>query len=241
MTRGGRARCRRRGAPRRASLAISLERGVGRPRWNSATVKSCAGSTRSSRWWRTSARSCSVGLAVPMSMPRYTCMGRSTRARPSAHLPGDAIATADFPDAVGPTTASHGDAGDRGQSRATSQRGDGDADLVRRLGEDSTKRPLEVVRRGAGDLDGGVAARAQRRAARSARACSGGCGRWCTAGPSCSGPRRGPPRCDRRAPRGDERRRSTTTRRRSNRSPATAGSTKSASSRRLGARPRARR
>ena len=47
-----------------------LERGAGGLAATRATVNSSSGSTRSRRWWGTSACSAGVGLAVPMSMPR---------------------------------------------------------------------------------------------------------------------------------------------------------------------------
>ena len=61
------------------------------------------------QWWATSARSAGVGLAVPMSMPRYTCIESTDTISTPVHGAGEASASADLPDAVGPTMASGGD------------------------------------------------------------------------------------------------------------------------------------
>ena len=44
-----------------------------------------------------------VGLAVPMSMPRYTCMASTATISVPATAGAAAIATSDLPDAVGPS------------------------------------------------------------------------------------------------------------------------------------------
>ena len=75
------------------------------PAWVRATDQSSAGSATSTRWWTTAARSASVGLAVPMSMPRYTCIESSDTISTSPSSRASANASADFPDAVGPTSA----------------------------------------------------------------------------------------------------------------------------------------
>ena len=74
--------------------------------WNHTTVPSSHGSSRSSRWWRTSACSAAVGLAVPMSMPRYTCMESTDTSSQVASCRASSRASADFPDAVGPDRTS---------------------------------------------------------------------------------------------------------------------------------------
>ena len=74
--------------------------------WNSDTVNSSAASTRSSRWCGTARCSAGVGLAVPMSMPRYTCMESTVTISRSPSAAATARATEDLPDAVHPTSAS---------------------------------------------------------------------------------------------------------------------------------------
>src|SRR4051794_18286326 len=113
------------------------------------------GSTRSRPWWRTAARSDGVGLAVPMSMPRYTCMASTATISVPATASAAAIATSDLPEAVGPTTTTG--------ARPISDGDDhGDAGAVGRLGDDLAQLPGEVVGSGAGDLDRRVRAGAQR-------------------------------------------------------------------------------
>jgi hypothetical protein len=90
---------------------------------------------------RHAARSAAVGFAVPMSMPRYTCIESIEISSTSPSCSATAIATADLPDAVGPTTATNGSAGHR-----RSQRGDGDPDLVGRFGHQLDEAAVEVVR-----------------------------------------------------------------------------------------------
>jgi hypothetical protein len=57
------------------------------------------------RWWTTSARSDADGFAVPMSMPRYTCIASTETSSTSPNARAAAVATTDLPEAVGPTTA----------------------------------------------------------------------------------------------------------------------------------------
>ena len=57
--------------PPRCSIAASAALASA---WYRTTVTSSEGSARSIPWWGTSARSAAEGLAVPMSMPRYTCI-----------------------------------------------------------------------------------------------------------------------------------------------------------------------
>src|SRR5262245_34190498 len=57
------------------------------------------------RWCGTWARSCALGLAVPMSMPRYTC-AESTLTTSSAMCGVSASAMALLPLAVGPASTS---------------------------------------------------------------------------------------------------------------------------------------
>ena len=70
----------------------------------SATVNRASGPTRSRQWCGTAARSAAVGLAVPMSMPRYTCMA-STATMWAPVSRATAIATSLLPLAVGATIA----------------------------------------------------------------------------------------------------------------------------------------
>src|SRR5215204_6465241 len=90
-----------------------------------------------------------------MSIPRYTCMASTA----TISVPGTAsaapIATSDLPDAVEPSTTTAG--------AVMSQRGDGDAGAVGRLGDDLAQLARQVVRGGPGDLDAGVRAGPQRR------------------------------------------------------------------------------
>src|SRR6266511_2681501 len=60
------------------------------------------GSTRSSRWWGTAARSSAVGFAVPTSSPRTTCCESAFTISPPSRR-ASATARAVLPDAVGPT------------------------------------------------------------------------------------------------------------------------------------------
>ena len=97
-----RDRCRRRAtrddpAPRCRATA----RG---PTWYGRPTSS-AGSATSTRWWTTTERSHSLGFAVPMSIPRYTCIESSDTISTSPSSRARANASADFPDAVGPTSA----------------------------------------------------------------------------------------------------------------------------------------
>ncbi len=87
----------------RASMSAIAARAAA---WNSDTVNSSAGSTRSSRWCGTARCSAGVGLAVPMSMPRYTCMESTVTISRSPSAAATARATEDLPDAVHPTRAS---------------------------------------------------------------------------------------------------------------------------------------
>ena len=100
----------------------------------------------------TAARSAADGLAVPMSIPRYTCIASTATISVPATARAAVIATSDLPDAVGPSTTT---------GAGTSEGGDGDPHPMRRLGEDLREAPGEVVRRGARDLDRGVGAGAQ--------------------------------------------------------------------------------
>ena len=63
-----------------------------------------------SRWCGTSACSAAVGLAVPMSMPRYTCIESTDTSSTSPRWRARARASDDLPDAVVPTMASGGGA-----------------------------------------------------------------------------------------------------------------------------------
>src|SRR5687768_7798858 len=65
-----------------------------------------------------------------------------------------AIATSDLPAAVGPSTTTG--------AAVISERGDGDARAVRRLGDELHEPSREMVGCGTGDLDGRVRAGAQR-------------------------------------------------------------------------------
>ena len=130
------------------------------------------GSATSIRWCGTAARSAAVGLAVPMSRPRYTCIESIDTISTSPSACAAASASADFPDAVGPTSARCG------PSRQVAA-GDGDADAGGRgavRADQLTAQPVrrrDVIRRpSAVTADRG----SLRRRERSARACSGGCG-----------------------------------------------------------------
>ncbi len=81
------------------------DRGRGPRPASRVTDHSSLGSATSIRWCGTAARSATDGLAVPMSMPRYTCMESSETISTSPSAAATARATADFPDAVGPTIA----------------------------------------------------------------------------------------------------------------------------------------
>ncbi len=85
-----------------------------------------------------------------MSMPRYTCIASTATISVPGTARAAAMATSDFPAAVGPTTTTGAAIG--------SERGDGDACLVGRFGEQLDESPRQVVRSGAGDLDRGVRA-----------------------------------------------------------------------------------
>ena len=56
------------------------------------------------QWCGTARWSAAVGLAVPMSMPRYTCMESTATISTSSRCAAISIASADFPDAVGPSS-----------------------------------------------------------------------------------------------------------------------------------------
>ena len=162
--------------PRRVDLAAMPGRGRGDEVGDGEVV---VGSTRSRPWWRTSARSAGVGLAVPMSMPRYTCIASTTTistSRRAARCGRGQRATCRSRSA--PTTAT----GRRGSGRspACSRQGDdGDAgDVAGGAATTST----QVARRwcGAAPVISTVAyvpVRSGRRRGGSARACSAGCGR----------------------------------------------------------------
>ncbi len=62
---------------------------------------------RSSRWCGTPPRSTRSGFAVPMSMPRYSCMESALTTSPPRRW-ASATASAVLPVAVGPTTATTG-------------------------------------------------------------------------------------------------------------------------------------
>src|SRR5579863_3598251 len=107
--------------------------------WNRRTVNSSSGSTRSSRWTGTSARCARVGLAVPMSMPRYTAMESTDTSSASGRRRATSRASAVLPDAVGPTRATCRRAPGRAVGARTGLPGrDGDADAPpgRRLDTD---------------------------------------------------------------------------------------------------------
>src|SRR3954447_6491023 len=106
-------------------------------------------------WWRTAAWSAAVGLAVPMSIPRYTCMASTATISVPGTASAAAIATSDLPDAVGPNTTTAG--------AVMSLGGDRNARAGGPLGDDRVQLAREVVRRGTGDLDRGVGAGPQRR------------------------------------------------------------------------------
>src|SRR5258706_13206719 len=57
------------------------------------------------RWCGTSACSAALGFAVPMSRPRYTCMESTDTSSTSPRARATSSASADFPEAVGPTIA----------------------------------------------------------------------------------------------------------------------------------------
>src|SRR5215470_8556284 len=61
-----------------------------------------AGVTTSIRWWTTRVRSPGPTLPVPMSIPRYTCCESADTTSPPA-ASATRSASADFPEAVGPT------------------------------------------------------------------------------------------------------------------------------------------
>ena len=88
------------GAP---AAAISL-RALAACTLNSATVNRSLGATRSMQWCGTSAWSALLGLAVPISIPRYTCMA-STATMCAPVSRATAIATSLLPLAVGATMA----------------------------------------------------------------------------------------------------------------------------------------
>ena len=102
--RGGRGPCRR---PARLATAVGAI--AARAASPASLVRDdrevLAGSTRSMPWWGTSARSAGVGLAVPMSMPRYTCIESTTTSSVPASLRARRRASADLPAPVGPTMA----------------------------------------------------------------------------------------------------------------------------------------
>ena len=97
-------RCRptRRARRPRASMSARAAGGL-----RAGTRRPCSpptGRARSSRWCGTSARSAAVGLAVPMSMPRYTCIESTETSSQLGSRRASARASADLPDAVAPTS-----------------------------------------------------------------------------------------------------------------------------------------
>ena len=107
---------------------------------NSATVNSSPGSTRSRPWCGTAARSAAVGLAVPMSMPRYTCIASTA----TISTPGRAARRAPSRRRSCPTPSGPSD-----DERASGSPGErrGCATLVRRLGDELDEPAHQVVRR----------------------------------------------------------------------------------------------
>jgi hypothetical protein len=89
-----------------------------------------------------------------MSMPRYTCIESIEISSTSPSCSATTIATADLPDAVGPTTATMGR---RPLTRRLTARRR-DPDLVGRFGHQLDEAAVEVVRGAACDLDERVAA-----------------------------------------------------------------------------------
>src|SRR5690606_17227035 len=73
-------------------------------RWYSATLAVRVTSQTSSRWCGTPRISSRVSLAVPMSMPAYSCMESAFTTSPPSRS-ASSTARSDFPAAVGPTTA----------------------------------------------------------------------------------------------------------------------------------------
>ena len=65
------------------------------------TEKSSQGSAMSIMWWGIPCISSRLGLAVPMSMRRYTCMESQETTSPFSSL-ASSTARAVFPEAVGP-------------------------------------------------------------------------------------------------------------------------------------------
>ena len=76
----------------------------------------------STRWYGTIARSAADGLAVPMSMPRYTAMESTETSSASGRRRARARANVDFPDAVGPTRATGDGRGTRPYRTETGMR-----------------------------------------------------------------------------------------------------------------------
>ncbi len=72
--------------------------------WNSATVYSSEGSAMSTRWYANRRRVSGSGFAVPISIPRKTCIESTDRISAPTRA-AIASATSDFPAAVGPSTA----------------------------------------------------------------------------------------------------------------------------------------
>lgn len=73
-------------------------------RWYPATSAVSVTSRTSNTWWGTPRRSSGVILAVPMSMPRYSCIESALTTSPS-RASARATESAVLPAAVGPTTA----------------------------------------------------------------------------------------------------------------------------------------
>src|SRR3954451_23966075 len=122
---------------------------------NRASEKSSHGSTMSTRWCRTSACSSGDGLAVPMSMPRYTCMASAETSSTSPSRRAISRASADFPDAVGPRIASHA------ATWRSLSGGDRNARAVLRPRRDLDQLAGEVMGRGSDDANGGERAGGQ--------------------------------------------------------------------------------
>src|SRR5262245_54576227 len=76
-------------------------------RWYSDTLAASVTGQMSSRWCGIPSRSAGVSLAVPMSMPRYSCMESALMISPP-RVSARRSDRADFPAAVGPTTATTG-------------------------------------------------------------------------------------------------------------------------------------
>src|ERR1700761_9038900 len=147
--------------------------------WYSATLAALVTSQTSSRWCGTPRRSAGVSLAVPMSIPRYSCIESAlTTSPPTARA--SSTARSDFPAAVAPTTAISviaGPLGAAGRHAPQHRRGRGFAGRggrgrrgrralaglpgVARPGPAHAERLVvgpQVMRRGAGDAgDGDVA------------------------------------------------------------------------------------